>query len=390
MDTMQVENPPALNQDLNQGQRECRPNQRPSTAESVFVVDADPTGPGGIHDIAKYAKALGIVHIVCGLVHMPIPALLSSAAGDSILSPFQVAGVLPSVLFLLSGCFAIQGARKKSRCLVSASQTLSVFSTIAAGLLLIKSWGLLSLFVNSSSQEIFGKVHPIIPSIMALLVGATMLIAATISAALPCAIQEPQDNVPKVPRSTSSTSYVGDVAHLVWALLLILADIVSDRHVGEKHEEPTADHDGRQRTWQAVTGFTLPPGILTSVGIFLLASSLLSMVSVKKSSKVLHISAIVPSVYAAVSAGIGLYVCCVSVANEDYAKYDLLVKEYQHNGLFTTPFPISLAIFGALILLITTSATSLLFTMKIGRADSNLRNTLTENSNSFKYTQFLD
>ena len=190
-------------------------------------------------------------------------------------------------------------------------------------------------------------------------------------------------------------SYVGEVrvlgvAHLLWALLLVLADIVSDRHVGEKHEEPTADHDGRQRTWQAVTGFTLPPGILTSVGIFLLASSLLSMVSVKNSSKVLHISAIVPSVFAAVSAGIGLYVCCVSVANEDYAKYDLLVKEYQHNGLFTTPFPISLAIFGALILLITTSATSLLFTMKIGRADSNLRNTLTENSNSYKYTQFLD
>ena len=89
--------------------------------------------------------------------------------------------------------------------------------------------------------------------------------------ALPCAIQEPQDNIPKVPRSTSSMSYVGEVrvlgvAHLLWALLLVLADIVSDRHVGEKHEVD----DGRQRNWQAVTGFSLPPGILTSVGIFLL------------------------------------------------------------------------------------------------------------------------
>ena len=206
--------------------------------------------------------------------------------------------------------------------------------------------------------------------------------------ALPCPIQEPQDNIPKVPRSTSSMSYVGEVrvlgvAHLLWALLLVLADIVSDRHVGEKHEVD----DGRQRNWQAVTGFSLPPGILTSVGIFLLASSLLSMVCVKKSSKVLHISAMVPSVFAAVSVGIGLYVCSVSVANEDNAKYDLLVKEYQHNGQFNTPFPMGLAIFGALILLVTTSATSVFFTMKIARAHSSPRNTLTQNS--FKYTQFF-
>ena len=154
-DTMQVEILPALNKSLNGGQHECKPHQRPSTAESVFVVDADPAGPGGIHDVAKYAKALGIVHIVCGLVHMPIPALLSSAVGDSILSLNEVAGVLPSVFFLLSGSFAIQGARKKSRCLVSASQTLSLFSTIAAGLLLIKSWVLLGLLNNSSSYLIF-------------------------------------------------------------------------------------------------------------------------------------------------------------------------------------------------------------------------------------------
>jgi len=381
---MRVENP-SLHRSINRDQPECRPLPGAST----FVVDALPEGPGGIHDcVAKYAKALGIVHIVCGLILMLTTTLLSPAVGppDQVVGSDDHGGDLPSVFFLLSGSFAIQGARKRSRCLISASQTLSLFSAITAGLLLIKSWLMLGLF------------HPLIPSIMALLVGATMLIVATISAAIPSAIQAIQGIAPKVLESTSPTSYLAgiranrftfalSVVHLLWALLLILTDIVSYRHVGVKIE--------RSGTLAAVTGFTLPPGILASVGIFLLASSLLALVSVKKSSKVLHISAMVPSVFAAVSAGIALYVCCVSAANQDYAQYDRLAEEYPSNpgntqGFdFSTPFLMDLAIFGALVLLITTTATVILFINKIG-TDSSPSNTHAENSDYYNYTQFLD
>jgi len=403
---MQVENPPAFNISLSRDQLESRPHQCDSAAESVFVADAHPEEPRGIHDnVAKYTKALGIVHIVCGLVHMLTPALLSNAIPplDEVVASV---GVLPSVFFLLSGSFAIQGARKRSRCLVSASSTLSVFSTIAAGLLLIQSWCMLGLYGESSferSWKVFVIAHPVVPSIMSLLVGVTMLIVATISAALPCAIQDPQGKVSEVPASSSSTfclagirtnrlTFALSVGHLLWALLLILADVVSDRHVGVKRK---MEEEEWGTSWQGVTGFTLPPGLLASVGLFLLASSLLAMLSMKKSSKVLHLSAIVPSVFAAVSAGVALYVCSVSAANQNHSEYRRVVDlwlQQDHGRTFNLrePFPVGLAIFGSLVLLITTSASSLLHTNKLGKEDSSRRNTLTENSNTNNYTQFLD
>lgn len=96
----------------------------------------------------------------------------------------------------------------------------------------------------------------------------------------------------------------------------------------------------------------------------------------------------VPSVFAAVSAGIAFYVCCVSAANQDYAQYNRL-EEINKAANFSTPFPMGLAIFGALVLLITTTATTVLFTNKIGTGSSR-RNTHAENSDFYNYTQFLD
>jgi len=185
---------------------------------------------------------------------------------------------------------------------------------------------------------------------MALLVGVTMLIVATISAALPCAIEDPQGHVSKDASKTSPTSYVCEVRvigvkHLLWALLLILADVASDRHVGVKRVAVSADDHGRHN-WTPITGFTLHPGILASVGIFLLASSILTMVNVKKSSKVLHISAMVPSVFAAISAGIALYVCSVSAANQDYTLYDQFDLNHDREFEMKTPFPIFLQSLG--------------------------------------------
>ena len=62
-----------------------------------------------------------------------------------------------------------------------------------------------------------------------------------------------------------------------------LITIVSDRHVGEKHKVD----DGRPKNWQAVTGFTLPPGILTSVGIFLLPQVFSAWSALKRATSVL-------------------------------------------------------------------------------------------------------
>merc|ERR1712210_209644 len=93
-------------------------------------------GPGQIHNYAtKYATALGIVHIVCGVVNMLVVYLVSLLAG----TPHVASGILPSVLFFASGSVAIQGACQRSRCLVSVGQTLSILSAIVAALLLAAS-----------------------------------------------------------------------------------------------------------------------------------------------------------------------------------------------------------------------------------------------------------
>ena len=98
----------------------------------------------------------------------------------------------------------------------------------------------------------------------------TMLMVATISAVLPCAIQEPyQENVwPTTSlmkdKASIATLALG-VVHLLSGLLLIIGDVASPVDVNSK-----------------ANGFSFPPGLLTSVGILLVASSLLSMGSVKK------------------------------------------------------------------------------------------------------------
>ena len=305
-------------------------------------------GPGEIHNYAtKYATALGIVHIVCGVVNMLVVYLVSLLAG----TPHVASGILPSVLFFASGSVAIQGACQRSRCLVSVGQTLSILSAIVAALLLAASSVAMAVLTGGRSDLVI--------TILTSLVMVTMLIVATISAILPCLIEAPQGNATKVQDDTTPASgsalrknnaILGmSVVHLICGLLFVLTDMVSTRHVGNGFDSI----DGSI----LVNGFTFPPGALTSVGIFLVASSVLSLANLKRRSKLLFVSAVVPTVYAAVSAGIVLFVSFVSIPEHRYG-YD-----YDNTSV---GLPIGLAIFGALAITSTTTASAILSSQFLG------------------------
>ena len=112
-----------------------------------------------------------------------------------------------------------------------------------------------------------------------------------------------------------------------------------------------------------ITGFVFHPGTLTSVGLLLVASSVLSLANRKRRSKLLFVSTMVPTVYAAVSFGIILFISSVTSPNSGYHNYAVNGRTY--NG-----FPIGLAIFGSLALTITTTASAILSSKELGR-DSN-------------------
>ena len=313
-------------------------------------------GAGEIHEYAtKYATALGIVHIGCGVVTLVMVAAVITIAEASFLAvAFSSLCILPSVFFIVSGSVAIRGASQKNRCLISATQTLSILSAIVAALLLIGSLpAAANLNGHSEGIKFFSfKVFS--------MVGVTMLIVATISATLPCLIQSPKGNVTRVQDSTSPTSRSAlvkgyaiiamSVLHLICGLLLLLADMISNRHVGVYIKSESYSYI------TTVTGFTFPPGVLATVGIFLVASSVISLVNAKKRSKLLSVSAMVPSVYAAISTGIILFVIFMSIVNGDYSN-----NYYDHevDNRYTSGFRIG-AIFEALALLITTTTTAIL------------------------------
>ena len=328
-------------------------------------------GPGEIHN---YATKLGIVHIVCGVINMLVVSILPFVAGGS--SPFVAIRFLPSVFFFVSGSVAIQGAFQRSRCLVSIGQTLSILSAIVAILailaILIPSPVTTSAFAGGYSlwDVQFGRLFLII---LIYLVMVTMLIVATISAILPCLIEAPQGNVTKVQDNASPASgsalmknyaILGmNVVHLICGWLLVLADMISTRQVG--------------------VGLTFPPGTLTSVGILLLASSVLSLANQslanqKRRSKLLFLSAVVPTVYAAVSVGIILFISLVTIpANRGYNGYGYDYGYNGYNGYYNgyndntpTGFPIGLAIFGALALMSTTTASAILSSQFLGTNSS--------------------
>ena len=97
------------------------------------IVDVQPEGPQEMHHayFAKYTKALGIVHIICGVVNMVAAAFITKAFNSvdhvddateateatAMVTEATYERVWPSILFLASGVFSILAARKRSKCL---------------------------------------------------------------------------------------------------------------------------------------------------------------------------------------------------------------------------------------------------------------------------------
>ena len=85
--------------------------------EKVQPEDADIV-EGEIHNYAtKFATALGIVQIVCGVVTMGVAAAISFAMGSGLPGQIPAGLFLPSVFFFVSGTVCIQGASQRSRLL---------------------------------------------------------------------------------------------------------------------------------------------------------------------------------------------------------------------------------------------------------------------------------
>ena len=98
------------------------------------IVDIQPEGPQEVHAyFAKYTTALGIVHIICGVVNMVAAAFITKAFNSvdhvddatpteateatATVTEATYERVWPSILFLASGVFSILAARKRSKCL---------------------------------------------------------------------------------------------------------------------------------------------------------------------------------------------------------------------------------------------------------------------------------
>merc|ERR1712241_1489890 len=82
----------------------------------------------------KAATALGVIHIICGLI-----ALGSDIAGMVNGNMSFATGIWTSVFFFISGGLAIGGAQSGKKCLVVATMVMAIISAVSAGILLIMS-----------------------------------------------------------------------------------------------------------------------------------------------------------------------------------------------------------------------------------------------------------
>jgi len=150
-----------------------------NTPHQVIYIIQAPKEKVNIKDVynIKAATALGVIHIICGLV-----ALGSDIVG-MVNTQFAFAtGVWTAVFFFVSGGLAIGGARSGNKCLVVATMVMAIISAVCAGILLIMSAIALEFFGRCYHCRVTG------PYSYALLIamGATMLIVAIASASLTC------------------------------------------------------------------------------------------------------------------------------------------------------------------------------------------------------------
>jgi len=157
----------------------------PSAPHQVIYIIQAPKEKVNIKDAynIKAATALGVIHIICGLI-----ALGSDIAGmvNGKMSLVTGTGVWTSVFFFISGGLAIGGARSGNKCLVVATMVMAIISAVSAGILLIMSSFSLSLsnHFGYRYRDYYGLSHVSYGLLIAM--GATMLIVAIASASLTC------------------------------------------------------------------------------------------------------------------------------------------------------------------------------------------------------------
>ena len=127
----------------------------------------------------KAAKALGIIHIICGLISF-VAEITGFIDGF-----FVGTGGWASVFFNISGVLAIGGARSGEKCPVVATMVMAIISAICGGILLIMSAIFLSISYSYSDRESYNYMVPVVFGLL-ILMGATMLVVAIISASLTC------------------------------------------------------------------------------------------------------------------------------------------------------------------------------------------------------------
>ena len=148
----------------------------PKGLQQVIYIEAHKKENENIKDAynVKAAKALGIIHIICGFI-----ALVTETAG--LVSGFFVGtGIWTSVFFFVSGGLAIRGARSGKKCLVVATMVMAIISAICGGILLVKSAIFLSIsysYGRRPTHELYGANS----LWLLILMGATMLVVAITS-----------------------------------------------------------------------------------------------------------------------------------------------------------------------------------------------------------------
>lgn len=157
-------------------------NAPPAPHQVIYIIQA-PKEKVNIKDAynIKAATALGVIHIICGLI-----ALGSDIAGIVNGKMSLATGIWTSVFFFISGGLAIGGARSGNKCLVVATMVMAIISAVSAGILFIMSSISLSVFNQYSYRyrDYYGLSH--VSDGLLIAMGATMLIVAIASASLTC------------------------------------------------------------------------------------------------------------------------------------------------------------------------------------------------------------
>ena len=166
----------------------------PPSPEVIYFIQA-PKEKVNLKDAynSKAATALGVVHIVCGLIALGAD-ITGMVNGDLPLATGT--GIWTSVFFFVSGAVGIGGAQSGNKFLVMATLETAIINAVFAGILLIMSAISLVQFqeLTSFNYRYMDERSPLMSEVqlsarktwVLIAMSATMLVTAIVSASLAC------------------------------------------------------------------------------------------------------------------------------------------------------------------------------------------------------------